>query len=157
MTVRICRGNGEPGDANPNSGENQNMSRPKTPLSEWPTDSALTPQLEAFAKDLGLDPESEWEAFHDSALANGRKYADWRAAFRTWCRNAAKWKAEKEPAWSQEVLRKRIGFTVPKPQPEAVMQALKDNEEAARETANLTVEERQAAIRKLGEIWRSIK
>lgn len=134
------------------------MPREKKSLCAWPDDLARTPLLDQFASTLGLDPESEWEAFQDSALANGRKYADWRAAFRTWCRNAAKWSKQPADRRAYELMHQpTIGFTVPKRQPEAVMQALRDNEEAARETETMTVEQRQAAIRKLGEIWRSIK
>lgn len=128
------------------------MSKTKTPLSEWPIDFLLTPRLSQFAKDAGLDPDVEWEAFHDSALANGRRYADWRAAFRTWCRNAAKWKAEKPNGNGRP-----IGFRAPVAQPEVVSQARLDNEAARLERESLTPEQVQANIRRFGDMIKGIK
>ena len=34
---------------------------------------------------------SQKESFIDNAISKGLKYADWRAAYRTWIRNAVKW------------------------------------------------------------------
>ena len=125
----------------------------KKQLREWPDDLALTDDLALYAKEKGLDPLDQWEAFHDSALANGRRYADWRAAWRTWCRNAIKF-AEQHGVRPGFRIQTRIGFTAPKRQPEAVLQALADNEAAARETAEISLEQRQANLRRLGDMVR---
>lgn len=52
----------------------------------------------ATASKLGLSPQEtnhEADQFRNSALANGRTYADWDAAFRTWIGNSVKWRAER--------------------------------------------------------------
>lgn len=41
------------------------------------------------------DPDEEIEAFKDYHLARDSKFADWEAAFRTWLRNAARWKPQR--------------------------------------------------------------
>lgn len=38
-----------------------------------------------------VDVDDEAAAFRDRNLAHGTYYRDWRAAWRTWMRNAAKW------------------------------------------------------------------
>ena len=54
-----------------------------------PTDFTLTPDLEQFAKDSGLDPLGVLGAFRDYWAgvpgAKGRK-SDWPGTFRNWCR-----------------------------------------------------------------------
>lgn len=136
-------------------------------LRSWPEGFALDEPMRAHALRCGVDAESEFEAFKDYHEAQGSRFVSWPAAFRTWCRNAAKWKAEKSQmlggsdphnncGYDMRVAH-AIGFTVPKRQPEAVIQALKDNEEAARETAQMSVEQRQVALRKLNEIRMGLK
>ena len=44
--------------------------------------------MREFAREYGIDPEHEFEAWHDDCLAHGRKYRDWLAAWRTRIRNA---------------------------------------------------------------------
>jgi hypothetical protein len=57
---------------------------------DWKPNDTFT---ETFTvKYPGLDLSSELEAFHDYHLARGSTFKDWDAAFRTWCRNALKWK-----------------------------------------------------------------
>jgi hypothetical protein len=41
------------------------------------------------------EPESELDAFKDYHLARGSLMVDWEAAFRTWLRNAARFRSEK--------------------------------------------------------------
>jgi hypothetical protein len=120
------------------------MSKTHSPMTTWPADLVLTPLLEKFAADAGLDAREQWEAFHDSALANGRKYADWRAAFRTWCRNAKKWGNEKKP----------IGFV--EQQVRVPVRRLVD-ELYEREIMSQTREQRAANLQRLKEIIGSIK
>lgn len=45
-----------------------------------------------------LSAWTEAEKFRDYALANSKTYADWSAAWRTWCRNAVRWSSERRSA-----------------------------------------------------------
>lgn len=45
-----------------------------------------------------LSAWTEAEKFRDYALAHRKTYADWPAAWRTWCRNAERWSAERKRA-----------------------------------------------------------
>jgi len=45
-----------------------------------------------------LSPWDEAAKFRDYALAHRKTYADWQAAWRTWCRNAERWSAERKRA-----------------------------------------------------------
>jgi hypothetical protein len=51
-----------------------------------------------IAKDNGVDILVECVQFIDHALANGKTFKDWDAAFRTWLRNAAKFNRGTQPA-----------------------------------------------------------
>jgi hypothetical protein len=62
--------------------------RASSPLVSWPDDFKLTDERREVARAFGLDPATEWNNFKDSALAHARKYADWNAAWRKWCRSA---------------------------------------------------------------------
>lgn len=58
------------------------------------------PSIKAYsvASQAGLSREEinhEADQFRNSAIANGRTYADWDAAFRTWIGNSVKWRAER--------------------------------------------------------------
>ena len=125
------------------------MARTKSDLTSWPDDLALTPLLRQFAEERKLDAEHEWENFHDSALANGRKYADWRAAWRTWCRNVAKWKAEKTPLpyshYFAPIDRAAISPTL-----------VQQHEQWKREDEATTPEQRAANLKKLHEMTAKI-
>ena len=107
------------------------------------------PILREYAINHGLDPAVEFENFSDYHLAHGSKFVDWSAAFRTWCRNAVKFKAERDP--------RPIGFTAPKAQPQAVARAIQENAEIAKEVAGMTLAERRAASQKFSAIIASIK
>lgn len=48
------------------------------------------PREREFAEGLGVDHETQAEAFRDFHLARGSLMADWSAAWRTWCRNEVK-------------------------------------------------------------------
>jgi hypothetical protein len=58
--------------------------------SKWPADLALDEQMCAFARELGIEPVSEFQAWRDDCAAHDRRYADWRAAWRGRCRNAVR-------------------------------------------------------------------
>ncbi len=68
---------------------NGTSARPKKrkPKVAWPEDLKLTPEMRARAlaisRELGfeLDPEHEFSAWKCDALANGRVYANWQAAW----------------------------------------------------------------------------
>ena len=56
------------------------------------------PAVLAYASQMKFTREEinhETDQFRASAVANGRRYADWDAAFRTWLGNCAKWRAER--------------------------------------------------------------
>lgn len=59
--------------------------------SRLPADFELTPEREASlrAQVPEADPDSEFAKFRDHHSAKGSVMADWDAAWRTWCRNAA--------------------------------------------------------------------
>lgn len=63
-----------------------------------PDNWAPTITAYATASKLGMTREEinhEADQFRNSAIANGRTYADWDAAFRTWIGNNVKWQAER--------------------------------------------------------------
>jgi hypothetical protein len=62
----------------------------KSGLRPWPDELQLTDDMKAFAYIQGIEPVAEFEAWHDSCLANGYQYKDWSAAWRTRVRNAVK-------------------------------------------------------------------
>jgi uncharacterized protein YdaU (DUF1376 family) len=62
----------------------------RTRASRLPDD--LTPNQTAIdlAKRINVDLDSEFLAFKDHALANGKTFSDWQAAIRTWLNNSVK-------------------------------------------------------------------
>jgi hypothetical protein len=64
----------------------------------WPADLALSENMRAFARRLGIEPDSEFEAWRDDCAAHNRRYADWSAAWRNRCRNALRFRARAAPA-----------------------------------------------------------
>jgi len=62
--------------------------RGRRPETKWPQNFALDDAMGQFALRLGIDPESEFEAWRDDCAAHDRRYADWPAAWRGRCRNA---------------------------------------------------------------------
>jgi hypothetical protein len=69
------------------------LKRPTQPKCEWPNHLLLTPEMREFAAKFGINPDTEFIAWHDDCLAHGRRYIDWTAAWRTRCRNAVKFGA----------------------------------------------------------------
>ncbi|MCR9195069.1 MAG: hypothetical protein NXH88_10070 [Hyphomonas sp.] len=62
---------------------------------------APTPTDYAHASKKGLTPQEinhEADQFRDYHIAKGTISKDWAASWRTWCRNAAKWKSERKPS-----------------------------------------------------------
>lgn len=51
----------------------------------------------SFASDHGISIETEWSAFIDYHTGVGSLMASWPAAWRTWCRNAAKYSKTRKP------------------------------------------------------------
>ena len=69
-------------------------SKNRTGISEnWETNG----DQKLFATELGVDPSEEEPKFRDYHLAHGSLMADWAAAWRTWCRNAAKYSKARKP------------------------------------------------------------
>jgi len=68
--------------------EGEYRHRGKRPEVKWPAGFALDEEMGQFARRLGIDPETEFEAWRDDCAAHDRRYADWRAAWRGRCRNA---------------------------------------------------------------------
>ena len=64
-----------------------------TPIPEgFPFETDIRWTLKEHPK---LSAWTEAEKFRDYALAHQKTYADWSAAWRTWCRNAVRWSAER--------------------------------------------------------------
>ena len=119
----------------------------KKAATEWPG-LLLDDDMREYAALHGVEPEIEFESFRDHHLAKGSKFADWVAAFRTWIRNAERYKNEKRPT---------IGFTAPPRLSMQMQQAIRDNEEIAAEVANMTPQQRIQAKAKLAAIAASLK
>lgn len=67
--------------------------KPKTQC-PFPPDEQIPDEYLAYAKEKhpSIDAPKEFRKFVNSAYANGRKYSDWKAAWRTWTANAEDWK-----------------------------------------------------------------
>lgn len=50
----------------------------------------LEPEMIVFANERSIEPIEEFQAFRDYHKSRGSVFKDWRAAWRTWVRNAAK-------------------------------------------------------------------
>lgn len=82
----------------PTSGKR--IRKAKRVASTIPDDFAVTPAIEAMCRAEGLaDPHVVFRTFRDDALAKGRVYADWEAAFRNWMRSPIT--AREYPPWSE--------------------------------------------------------
>lgn len=57
-----------------------------------PEGFSLTGEMRHHAERRGLDPIEELAAFTDHHKAKGTSFKDWQAAWRTWCRNAVRFK-----------------------------------------------------------------
>lgn len=55
-----------------------------------PESFSLTNAMNRFALDMGIDGKAEFDAFKDHHTANASRFADWEAAWRAWCRKAAR-------------------------------------------------------------------
>jgi hypothetical protein len=127
----------------------------RTNLVPWPDDFTLNPELRLCATNRGItNPDEEWEAFKDYHEAHGSRFVSWNAAWRTWCRNSQRFHQVRQPDYQGP---RPIGFTKPASIPSLVQEALAENEQARAETQNMTVEERQAALRRLSAIRQGIK
>jgi hypothetical protein len=63
-----------------------------------PTDFIVSARIRELAQRNGWpDPDSERDAFVDHHTAKGSLFVDLEAAFRTWLRNAARWRSREEP------------------------------------------------------------
>lgn len=72
------------GDGDAPEKNRRSREAPKVPL---PGDLTMSAATVAWCQQQGYTKrlvEQEFEVFRDSAVANGRKYADWQAAFRNW-------------------------------------------------------------------------
>ncbi len=78
--------------------EKENPDPLKPPLKKSPRSTqlpegfSLSDPMKTYASESGLNPNAEFEAFRDFHLAKGSVFKNWEAAFRTWCRNAIKFK-----------------------------------------------------------------
>lgn len=77
---------------NPQSKVKKSKVNNKKPLTVWPDGFVLTDHLKELAKQYIPEHliETEWEAFKAYSLSNGKKYADWEAAWKTRYLNYAK-------------------------------------------------------------------
>jgi hypothetical protein len=113
------------------------MARTRAMQRSWP-DLTLSDEWREYGLLHGVVPDTEFESFRDHHLAKGSTFADWTAAWRTWCRNAEKYKREKQPT---------IGFTAPPRLSMEQRQAMRDNEEIEAEYAAMTPEQRLTRAR----------
>lgn len=99
-----CEGNALQPPTSNLQGKRGKTPRPRKPqATPLPDDFALSPDLREYA--TAQLPDSDADAlfakFADQARAKGWTYADWRAAFQTYCRNARKdsghWSAGQYP------------------------------------------------------------
>ncbi len=63
---------------------------PKKVAHTWPEGFCLEEPMIAFARERGFQAheiQRMWERFRDRNQARGEKYADWKAAWRTWVGN----------------------------------------------------------------------
>lgn len=54
----------------------------------FPKDFCLDEEMKAFARKFSVGPGPTFEHFKDHHISKGSKFVDWKAAWRTWCRNA---------------------------------------------------------------------
>ena len=64
----------------------------------WPDGFALTPAMREYATSRGIDPDREFEAFHDWAISKSKRYVDWEAGWRTRINNAPRYGGAVIPA-----------------------------------------------------------
>lgn len=87
-------------DLFPDATEMIEEKKPKKSLAKAKTQCPFSPDEQipddylAYAKEKhpSIDALKEFRKFVNSAYANGRKYSDWKAAWRTWTANAEDWK-----------------------------------------------------------------
>lgn len=87
-------------EATPPPSKPLKVSRPTRGKTAFPEEwKPTTEELDPWRK-FGLNPQLEFASFRDSARSKDRRYADWPAAFRNWCRksieikeNGGKWTA----------------------------------------------------------------
>ena len=80
--------------------DGQMIEKPKKSRAKPKTQCPFSPEEQipddylAYAKEKhpSIDAPKEFRKFVNSAYANGRKYSDWKAAWRTWTANAEDWK-----------------------------------------------------------------
>lgn len=68
------------------------------PIDFVPDDTA-----KRMAQDFGISLDDELAAFCDHHAAKGTTFKDWQAGFRTWLRNASKFRQERQPAGQRGV------------------------------------------------------
>ena len=89
-----------PSDLFPDATEMIEEKKPKKSRAKAKTQCPFSPDEQipddylAYAKEKhpSIDALKEFRKFVNSAYANGRKYSDWKAAWRTWTANAEDWK-----------------------------------------------------------------
>lgn len=74
-------------DKNSPSGSTRARKARRRQKTAWPEGFELTERRAEYARQHGHDPDALWALFHDKALANDYRYADWDAAWRNWCRS----------------------------------------------------------------------
>lgn len=66
----------------------ENRKREPSIARMWQEGFALSEPMKLYATARGVNPATEFAAWHDDCLAHGRKYRDWEAAWRTRINNA---------------------------------------------------------------------
>jgi len=95
----------------------------------WPDGFELDSEMRQYAIDHGVDPASEFDAWRDDCAAHGRKYVDWRAAWRGRIHRVpefARHRPQAEPAMARAFSPKQARL---------VNEIIRDREQEARDEA----------------------
>ena len=86
-------GGASPGEALPVIDTSVTRHSPRKRATTMPDDFTVTPEMRAWAaeKAPGVDLDWQTEQFRDHHEGKGSQFVDWRKAWQTWIRNAAKW------------------------------------------------------------------
>jgi hypothetical protein len=114
----------------------------------WPEGWTGGKAEDDYALKHGLNFIQEFEAFRDYHLAHGSKFADWSAAWRTWCRKAVLF----SPQFSAPRPYIKVPDSTANPYSQHIGQQLRQEAEWAREQAEMRPEQRVANLAKIREM-----
>ena len=88
---------GERGEATPARSNAKTSRRKSSTTCPWEPGTPIPDDLLSWATANypTIDARQEFQSLINSALAHGRRYVDWNAAFRTWMGNALKYRSQR--------------------------------------------------------------